>query len=491
MDMDCHSVRENINAYIDRELSEMESRLVAAHIEDCLSCRHEFDAYSAVRDFVRQNRDVASPPDLSENIRIIMEKERLLPRRKLGIPALRLRPWQMAVAACFLVAILSASALKMFLPRPRYKAETFQVVSVPVPLAAKMKFRESAPSAAQAGPAPAEKNDDAETLALRSRPPAPAKDLFGAGAAFSSPATGGPSRRTQSLAAVAAGNGSSAKKTASATTNGRRSADKGSGDLKKFMKNKSGDGTLSFSLSNSLADTMPIQGALPSGGLPVLPNTDFDFTDMQNMIATGNISNSTRNPVAVAYNRPGDGSNDGYAVALTETSPAETPEKIVVAKAYKTNADELSYAAAADTASGKNYLDFASTAAPADFGKAPAAAVPPQAHAAVQNNTRQQGKPPLNMTVRVQCKVPVKCRAAVFQTIQNAGGNAQQLKNGNIVMSLPPDQTLMQLNNIKATSPGDAKINKVPEPLLQNEANDQAPRTINTEIIVEDEKDKK
>ena len=124
MIMDCRKVRELLNAYIDRELSEMENRLVEVHLEMCQSCRHESAAYQATSDFMRAHGRVASPPDLAENIRIIMEKESLIPtrkpimggafgKRKFSLPPLR-RVHYLAMAASLIFVLLTSGGYYIF-----------------------------------------------------------------------------------------------------------------------------------------------------------------------------------------------------------------------------------------------------------------------------------------------------------------------------------------------------------------------------------------
>jgi anti-sigma factor RsiW len=88
----CDRVRAQISLRLDGELSQLESRMLASHLERCADCR----AYEA--DVVRITEDIRSAP-LERMQRPIVVR---LPRR---ISALRL---QAGVAAALAVAVLGA-----------------------------------------------------------------------------------------------------------------------------------------------------------------------------------------------------------------------------------------------------------------------------------------------------------------------------------------------------------------------------------------------
>ncbi len=47
--LDCHTVGELLQQYLDDELDDVRSRLIAAHLEDCLRCGLEADTYEQIK----------------------------------------------------------------------------------------------------------------------------------------------------------------------------------------------------------------------------------------------------------------------------------------------------------------------------------------------------------------------------------------------------------------------------------------------------------
>ena len=98
----CGRVREQVSLELDGELSQLEQRMLAMHVERCASCA----AYAAdVRDFTERMR--SAPPALNPRPVVI--------RRRGALTAMRL---QVGIAAAFALAALGLGTQLAAAPEP-------------------------------------------------------------------------------------------------------------------------------------------------------------------------------------------------------------------------------------------------------------------------------------------------------------------------------------------------------------------------------------
>ncbi len=95
--MNCRDIQERFSAYLDGELPTAQEAAVARHLEDCESCRREFQVWQQL--WAMLDEPVKAPADLQARV-----LARLAPRRS---------PWwqQLALAASLLVGIFVGGSL--------------------------------------------------------------------------------------------------------------------------------------------------------------------------------------------------------------------------------------------------------------------------------------------------------------------------------------------------------------------------------------------
>jgi len=71
--MKCHDVEQQVDRYLDRELSDSEAREFESHLQDCESCREQ---YGALVRFLSTKTDIAIPDGLRGRIFDSMEEKK-------------------------------------------------------------------------------------------------------------------------------------------------------------------------------------------------------------------------------------------------------------------------------------------------------------------------------------------------------------------------------------------------------------------------------
>ena len=67
--MKCIDVRENLNVFLDDAIENSRKEKIKSHMENCVSCRIEFETLQTIGDALRQNLFVAAaPPSLDDKI---------------------------------------------------------------------------------------------------------------------------------------------------------------------------------------------------------------------------------------------------------------------------------------------------------------------------------------------------------------------------------------------------------------------------------------
>ncbi|MGE5554125.1 MAG: anti-sigma factor family protein [Betaproteobacteria bacterium] len=87
--MNCERVRNLISAYLDRELSPEESRLVRAHLVNCAACHAELKEEAAVKEALGALASLEVPEDFVPSLMARLSCERVEDRWRPWICALR------------------------------------------------------------------------------------------------------------------------------------------------------------------------------------------------------------------------------------------------------------------------------------------------------------------------------------------------------------------------------------------------------------------
>jgi len=80
--MKCDVIREHLNALIDGELDGALAEAVTAHVASCEGCRREYAAYRDAAAMVRRYGPAIAPHGMAAGLRVQLEKERQLSRRR-------------------------------------------------------------------------------------------------------------------------------------------------------------------------------------------------------------------------------------------------------------------------------------------------------------------------------------------------------------------------------------------------------------------------
>jgi hypothetical protein len=149
--LNCDRIRENLNAYIDGELSEVEARLIADHLASCTGCAGEERMYRLARDLaVKYGHDTA-PEGFAAAVRAKIEADRFPEKRTRAVPR-----WA-ALAASFVLVLLAGAYFKFFYVSID-KGMQASAPSVPV-----VKAEDIRPNLASKMAAVPEQNKNAET----------------------------------------------------------------------------------------------------------------------------------------------------------------------------------------------------------------------------------------------------------------------------------------------------------------------------------------
>lgn len=106
--MNCEKVLNLLSAYVDRELSPEEQRLVRAHLVGCRDCGAEYDALVALKQHLASLPSVEVPADFFAGVSARLDAEETLlpaPARR-GPGASWYRYWPAAAAAVLALAVL-------------------------------------------------------------------------------------------------------------------------------------------------------------------------------------------------------------------------------------------------------------------------------------------------------------------------------------------------------------------------------------------------
>jgi hypothetical protein len=78
---ECGEVKTKFNEYLDSQLNGHEMQRIAAHLDDCSKCAHEWEALRQVQSTLSVLGPVPEPPDLLLRIRVAVSQERARRRR--------------------------------------------------------------------------------------------------------------------------------------------------------------------------------------------------------------------------------------------------------------------------------------------------------------------------------------------------------------------------------------------------------------------------
>lgn len=71
----CKSTRERFSAYLDGDLTGVSMQQIAAHLDSCSECRHEFDAWRAMQSMLADLGPAKAPDDLALRLRVAISQE--------------------------------------------------------------------------------------------------------------------------------------------------------------------------------------------------------------------------------------------------------------------------------------------------------------------------------------------------------------------------------------------------------------------------------
>lgn len=112
---DCNKTRAYITDAVDDRLSESERELFDHHIQQCVTCRNEYELDSLTKSFIK-NRLArhSTPAQVVERIREEIKKQAALEQRKRGF----LPQYRLARAAALLVVVIGAALILYFINSP-------------------------------------------------------------------------------------------------------------------------------------------------------------------------------------------------------------------------------------------------------------------------------------------------------------------------------------------------------------------------------------
>lgn len=128
--MDCKTVTEKLNAYVDGELTKTDTEMVERHLSRCQSCREDMRLIEAVNAILDLTPGIPVPPNFADET---VRKARSLMRDKLslgewwrGLTAV----WKMAACATALAGLLIGAGIPQSLllrteGAAAHKSETF------------------------------------------------------------------------------------------------------------------------------------------------------------------------------------------------------------------------------------------------------------------------------------------------------------------------------------------------------------------------------
>ena len=432
--MDCHQAREQLNAYLDGELGEFETRQVAAHVESCQSCRHELEAYRGTRDIIRRFGPAPSPPHLAESIRIVMEKERLIPRRgriSSTISQARFpRVNRLALAATFLLAMLAGGSWFVYDNAGKFLAGKQQAKISSRAAVAEKAQKLTLENAGNAAAPP-------ETLSMEL-----------AKAPLSSPDSGMDEDSDDS----------SETRRARAVSQATRSA----------------------------RETMALaRGSAPRPAPPAAPRAaarrGFAATDSLDILVAESPSEgraSGGGPGAL----PAHGSG-GSALAKPFTEAKAMLRELEYGGAPEGIAWNISDRFAPSPAISASRAMGADEAAPGATARSPVRMKSAAADKGVKADDKQTKPPALNIILKARSGQPHAQQQAILKQLKpHLDSGAAQIQNGKLILKMPADETLVILRTINEQQTGAASV-PVPEKMLKNEIAKPEPRIVNTEII--------
>jgi anti-sigma factor (TIGR02949 family) len=74
--MECWSVRQKISAYLDKAVSEEESKQLRRHLSDCDACTREAERFERVRAALRSLPNMSVPSELTLRLRVVASRVR-------------------------------------------------------------------------------------------------------------------------------------------------------------------------------------------------------------------------------------------------------------------------------------------------------------------------------------------------------------------------------------------------------------------------------
>jgi predicted anti-sigma-YlaC factor YlaD len=111
--MDCHSIAKGLSSYLDAEIPEPESRVIAMHLASCRECVAHMEELDTVRQAMRRVPQVAVPADLNLRLRIDASRVTCKRTRKTGFWSLfwmrlnhAMRPLMVPACGGFLSSVL-------------------------------------------------------------------------------------------------------------------------------------------------------------------------------------------------------------------------------------------------------------------------------------------------------------------------------------------------------------------------------------------------
>jgi hypothetical protein len=450
--MDCHQVREQLNAFLDHELGEFENRQVAAHVEECPSCRHELDAYRSTRDFMHQYGAVPSPPNMAENIRIIMEKERLIPRRSkarsLFTASRASTVGRFALAATFLLAILGGGSYYIFdTIGDHQKITTHKAAQT----SARAELQTPAATAAREYARGLEEKSptEPETLSLNSLDDEALPDADESSEGLSGEshaAQDQPTARSAQETAVAR------SMPAQPATPAQPSSNTFRGRAPKPRESVRVN-SLDIMVEETLALARTASGAGP-GSLPA-------------------IADGASAPKARSLKPFSELSGVGGAAGEKRLADSEKSDDALSGLSWSVASRSLPASAAASPSASATMADKPSASKPA-----------PASSKNTKKDTKEKKKlPALSIILKARSGQPLVQQQAMMKQLQPLlDSGAAQMQNGKVVLNMPADETLKLLQSINADPSNVAPV-PVPEKMLQNEISSKEPRLVNTEII--------
>lgn len=135
----CKSTRDRFSAYLDGALTGVSMQQVAAHLESCAECRHEFAGWRAMQSALGDLGPAKAPPELALKLRVALSREQSRTTRQ-TLARWQVR-WQNTVAPFLLRASAGLASAVLLLGTAAVLVGAF---ATPEPVEA----RDAAPSAA-------------------------------------------------------------------------------------------------------------------------------------------------------------------------------------------------------------------------------------------------------------------------------------------------------------------------------------------------------